>query len=228
MGRFRIEPRQGHMDRVHRIYGYLRKHPDGRIRFRTGIPQHEKRFTEPVHEWMYSVYGTGKEQLPPDAPTPKGNPVRTSTHVDANLMHCKLTGRSVTGILNFLNQTPISWFSKRQKTVETATYGSEFVAARTATDQIVDLRYTLRSMGVPLDKASWMFGDNMSVITSSTIPHSVLNKRHNALSYHRVREAIAYGILKFVHINGTENVKDVMTKFLPHAKFWPLIKPLLF
>jgi hypothetical protein len=46
----------------------------------------------------------------------------------------------------------------------------------------MDHLYTLRMMGVPLDGPSWIFGDNQSVITSSTIPESNLNKRHNALS----------------------------------------------
>ena len=40
--------------------------------------------------------------------------------------------------------TPTDWFSKRQGTVETETYGSKFVAAKTATEQIMDLRNTLR------------------------------------------------------------------------------------
>jgi hypothetical protein len=75
---------------------------------------------------------------------------------------------------------------------------------------------------------SYMFGDNKSVITSGTIPHSSLNKRHNALAYHRVREAIASDIIWFFHIDGKLNPADVLTKFLPHATFWPLIKPWLF
>ena len=45
-------------------------------------------------------------------------------------------------------------------TVETATYGSEFVAAKTATEQIMDLRYTLSYLGVPIKSKSYMFGDN--------------------------------------------------------------------
>jgi len=57
--------------------------------------------------------------------------------------HDWTTGRAVTGTLDFLNGTPIDWFSKRQNTVETATYGSEFVAARIATDRIIDMRMTL-------------------------------------------------------------------------------------
>jgi hypothetical protein len=83
-------------------------------------------------------------------------------------------------------------------------------------------------MGIPIDGPAWMFGDNQSVITSSNIPHSNLNKRHNALSYHRVREAISAKILYFIHIDGKLNPSDILTKFLSWAKFWPLIQPMLF
>jgi hypothetical protein len=134
----------------------------------------------------------------------------------------------MSGVIHLLNLTPIQWFCKKQNVVETATYGSEFMVARQATEQIMDLRYTLRMMGIPLDGPAWMFGDNQSVITSSTIPHSNLNKRHNALSYHRVREAIASKVLYFIHIDGKHNPSDILTKFLSWAKFWPLIQPIPF
>jgi hypothetical protein len=83
-------------------------------------------------------------------------------------------------------------------------------------------------MGIPIDGPAWLFGDNQSVIISSTIPHSNLNKRHNALSYHRVREAIAAEIMYFLHMDGKYNPSDILTKFLNWAKFWPLVQPLLF
>lgn len=127
-----------------------------------------------------------------------------------------------------VNQTIVHTFSKRQNTVETATYGSEFNAARTATEQIIDLRLTLMSMGVPIDGPSWLLGDNKSVIDSSTIPSSTLNKRHNALAYHRVRAAIAAKIIVFGKIDGKENPSDVCTKFLGHIPMFKLIEPILF
>lgn len=120
-----------------------------------------------------------------------------TTYVDANLLHCRATGRSASGILHLINQTPIDWFFKKQGMVEAATYGSEFMAARLAVQQILDLRITLRYMGVPLDGPAWLFGDNEGVIKSSVIPASTLGKRHNALSYHTVRAAIATGIMRF-------------------------------
>jgi hypothetical protein len=73
-----------------------------------------------------------------------------------------------------------------------------------------------------------MFGDNMSVVISTTVPHSTLAKRHNALSYHRVREAIAAGIARLYHIDGTTNPADILTKHLGYQQAWPLIKDLLF
>ena len=135
---------------------------------------------------METVYGCPPEQIDPNAPTPKGKPVRTTSFCDANLMHDLVTGRSASGIIEFLNQTPGDWMSKRQNQVETATYGSEFMVARQAVERLIDLRYTLRSFGVPLDGPAWLFGDNKLVVTSSTIPHSSLSKRWNALSYHKV------------------------------------------
>ena len=74
----------------------------------------------------------------------------------------------------------------------------------------------------------YMFGDNESVVKSSTIPHSALSKRHNALSYHRVREAIAGKIIRFYHIRGENNPADIVSKHWGQAQVWHLIRPLLF
>jgi hypothetical protein len=216
------------MDRLKRICGFLRKYPDAAIRFRPLIPRHEDRYTIPDVSWLHSVYGSVEEELPHDMPVPKGKPVRTTTNVDANLMHCLVTGRSLTGVLHFVNQCPVDWYSKKQNTVETATFGSEFSAARTATEKLLDLRYTLRMLGAPLDGPGWMFGDNESVITNSTIPKSTLKKRHNALSYHRVREACASGVMWFIHTPGKTNVADVLTKYLPWCDLKEKIGPVLF
>ena len=136
---FRSAPREGHMKRIHKIYGYLRRHNDAAIRFRTNLPPCDELFHMDEHDWMYSVYGDSTEENYPELPKPKGKTVRMTTFVDANLYHCKVTGKAATGILHLLNQTPIEWYSKKQPTVETATYGSEFVAARIATEQIIDI-----------------------------------------------------------------------------------------
>ena len=81
-----------------------------------------------------------------------------------------VTRRSVTGILLLLNNTPITWVTKRQKTVETSTYGSELVASRIAVDLIIEHRYKLRMLGVDVEESSLMVGDNMAVVLNATKP----------------------------------------------------------
>ena len=101
-------------------------------------------------DWTHTVYGDVHEIIPQGIPDPLGKTVTTTTTVDANINHCLATGRSLTGCLHLVNHTSIDPYSKRQATVETATYGSEFVASKTATEQIIDLRHTLRYLSVPI------------------------------------------------------------------------------
>ena len=227
MSRFRAAPRKGHLDRVKRIYGYLCKMKHATIRIRTEEPDYSD-IPDPDYNWAYSIYGDVQELRPSDAPVALGNRVTLTTYVDANLYHDMLTGRSVTGILHLVNKMPVHWYSKKQGTVETATYGSEFVAARIATEQIIDLRITLMYLGVPLNDKVYMFGDNNSVVNSSSRPHSKLHKRHTALSFHRVREAIASKMLTFIHIPGMANPADILSKHWSNHKIWPMLQPLLF
>ncbi len=226
LSRFRAAPRKGHLDRLKRIYAYVIKTKDYAFRFRTEEPDYSY-LQDQEYDWMHTIYGNVEEIVDKDIPTPLGKRVTTTTTVDANLMHCLTTGRALMGILHFLNKTPIESFSKRQATVETATYGSEFVAAKTATEQIIDLRNTLRYLGVPINDKSYLFGDNKSVVTSSTLPHSTLNKRHNILAYHRVREAIAAKILSFHWIQSGYNLSDMLSKHWDHPSVYPMILKLL-
>ncbi len=139
-----------------------------------------------------------------------------------------ITGQSVTGILHLANKTPINWYSKKQATVITATYGSKFNAACICVDQSVDLRNTLHYLGVPVCKKVNMFGDNKSVVDSSTVPHAKLHKHYNALSFHQVREAIAGAIIGFYHINGDKNPANILSKHWGYRQIWKLLQPLLF
>ena len=60
-------------------------------------------------------------------------------------------------------------------------------------------------------KKSYLFGDNESVVDSGSIPTDRLNKRHNFLSYHRVRGAIAAGFINFHHLNGKYNPANILS-----------------
>ena len=79
-------------------------------------------------------------------------------------------------------------------------------------EQILDLRNTLRYLGVPVRQKSYMFGDNRSVVDSSMTPHAKIHKRHVALSFHRIREAIAANIVDYFFIPGEINPADILSK----------------
>ena len=158
---------------------------------------------------MQSVYGNFKEVIPEEH-------VTLPHYIDVNLYHDMLSGHSVTGIFHFVNNCPIDWYSKKQGMVETATFGSDANAARTAMVQIIDLCGMLRYMGVPFRDSSYMFGDNKTVVDSGSLPHAKLHKRHTMLSYHRVREAIASGMVKFLHIPSEINPADILSKHWGH------------
>jgi hypothetical protein len=118
MSSFHVAPRQGHLERLKRMYGYLKRNPSGATRFRVKIPNHEAIAATPIqYDWRSSIYGNVKEELPPDMPTPRGKLVQTSTNQDANLHHDIVTGRVMSSIIHLVNQTPIASYCKKQKTV---------------------------------------------------------------------------------------------------------------
>jgi hypothetical protein len=226
MSRHSISPRKGHLEATKRIFGYMKKFPHGQILVDPTPPDTDN-FTMLEHNWK-EFYPDAIEELPPDMPKPKGAPAHTMCYVDADHAHDVVTRRSVSGILLFVNNMPIKWYSKRQKTVETSSYGSELVASRLAVEHVIELRYKLRMIGVPVYGPTLMKGDNMAVVLNTTVPSSQLKKKHNAVAYHRVREAIAAGIIQFVHIPTGENYADCLTKPLPITQFQRTVHPTLF
>ena len=109
----------------------------------------------------------------------------------------------------------------------TARYGSEFVAAKKLTEQIMDIRQTLRYLGAPITTKSFLFGEIRSVATSVTLPHSTLTKRHNILAFHRVREAIAAKLMAFYWIQSAYNLSAMLSKHWDHPTVYPMILKLL-
>ena len=128
----------------------------------------------------------------------------------------------------FVCRALVTWYSKRQNTVKASTFGSEFIAAKTATEMIQALQYKLRMMGIPIDGPTNMFCDNEAVVRNSTMPESTLKKKHVAIYYHRVREACASGMIQIAKEDGATNLADVLTKSLPGPRLRDLIGQILY
>jgi len=178
------------------------------------------------YNWK-EFYLDAKESVPPNAPDPRGNPVQINAFVDADHAGNQVTRRSHTGILIYLNSAPISWYSKAQSTVESSTFSSEFIALRILVEMLESLQYKLQMFGIPIDGSANVFCDNKSAVTNAMTPTSTLKKKHNLIVYHRVREAVAAGILQIAKLHTSESLEDLLTKPLGAANLKSLIQHIL-
>jgi hypothetical protein len=99
------------------ILSYLKTFPKGRVIVGTPFPDHS---VYPVEDHSNSTefYPNASEEIPKYLPPERELRVRMTVYVDADHAHDSVTRRSITGILVMLNNTPIRWVSKHQKTVE--------------------------------------------------------------------------------------------------------------
>jgi len=220
-------PRQGHLDHVKRIHGYLSEMHQATINIRTDTPDFSA-IPVKMYDWECSCYADAEEETPHDSPKPKGKSINVTSYFDTNLYHDVISGKTATDILHLSNQTPIDWFSKLQSAVKTATFGSKCVTARTCVEQIIDLHLTLCYLGAPINRRTVVFGDNESVVNSGAVPHSKMHKRWVALFYHQVTWAVAAGLINVHHISSKENLVDVLSKHWDLPSVWEMLKPLLF
>ena len=217
LSQYLAAPRVGHLEAAYHIFAYLKSHPTMKLVFDDTDPQELGGNGVKREEW-FDFYGDIEEELPPNMPEPRGRPVTISCFVDANHAGNSVTRRSHTGILIFVQNSPILWFSKRQNTVETSTFGSEMVAMRIAKEMIVALRYKLRMFGVPINGPANIFCDNQGVVKNTSIPSSTLSKKHNSINYHTIREAVAAGIITVYKEDTLTNLADLFTKVLSQAR----------
>ena len=209
-------PRCGHLEQLYHMFGYLKANPKWKLYLDPQHPQVDERSFQ-SYDW-YDFYQDAEEAVPGDMPPPRGESVSTDCSVDSDHAGNTVTRRSQTGLLLFVNRAPIVWYSKCQNTVETSTFGSEFIAMKTVVEQIEALRYKLRMLGVPLEGPTNIFCDNESVFKNASIPDSTLKKNHTSICYHRSREAVAAGTVRIAKEGTTTNLSDLFTKPLPEPR----------
>jgi hypothetical protein len=225
MSSYMAAPRVGHLNQLYHIFGLLKTHLKSKMVFDDTRPQFdEQRFVK--CDWS-KYYPGAEDPIPPNMPQPRGKSVVVSYYVDADHASCRVTRRSHMGVLILVNQSPILWLSKRQNTVETSTFGSEFIALKCAVEMMEGLRYKLQMLGVPLEGLANVFCDNESVVKNSSMPESTLKKRHNAIAYHHCREAQGAGIICFAFEPGKTNITDLFTKLLPAPRLKELVQMVL-
>ena len=214
LSQFQALPREGHLEAAYAMFDYLKSKDKVKLVFDPNMPEIDESCFKHNMDWT-PFYGDLAEELPSKMPDPLGKGVNIFCFVDSNHAGNVVTRRSHTGIFILINNAPVLWYSKRQNTVETSTFGSEFIAMKTAKEMIVTLRYKLRMFGIPILGPASVFCDNEGVVKNTSIPESVLNKKHLSIAYHAVREAVAAGIMRVGKEVTETNLADLFTKCLP-------------
>jgi hypothetical protein len=221
LARHTVSPREGHLQQAFHIFAYLKQFDRSTLIF-DDAPQVFDDSLFHICDWA-DYYPEATEAIPSNVPEALGHSVTTTCWVDADHAGCRLTRRSQTGLVIYVNSAPIVWFSKRQNTVESATFGAEFIALKTAIEHIDALRYKLRMFGIPLEGSTSVFCDNEAVVKNSTFTESTLKWKHLSIAYHCCREAQAAGYIRISFTAGEDNRADLLTKLLPGPRMRKLM-----
>jgi len=228
MAAFSAAPRKGHLEAVMHIFAWMKKHERSRM-----VCDAAYFDWDPPKEPDWSDFYPGAKEaaaklIPPDMPEPRGKVVQVTTYEDSDHAGDQVTRRSRTGVIIFCNRTPVLWYSKKQTSIETSSFGSEFSALKTAVELTEGVIYKLRMMGVPVEVPAMVMGDNQSVITNSSVPASMLQKKSNSIAYHYTRERAAMGVVAMVYVHTSENLADMLTKTQAGSVRLPLVKKVLY
>ena len=216
MSSFLVAPRQGHIQQLFHAFAYLKKYHNAEMVFDPS----EKVVDETLFErkdWASSEFGhlEEKEELPANMPQPRGVGFVVTAKVDADHASDTVTRRSRTGMFVYVNSALVYWSSKKQNSVESSSFGSEFIAMKQVCEYIRGLRYKLRMMGIPVIGPAKVYGDNQSVLANTTNPDSTLKKKSQSIAYHFVREGTAKDEWRTGYVNTNDNDADLLTKQLP-------------
>jgi hypothetical protein len=214
LSRFNANPRANHWTAVMRILGYLKKFPDYVLVINGRTPRNTITVS-PGAPSLKPLYPDAIEERSKNEPAPTGDSLNICVYVDSDHAHDQKTRRSCSGYIIFVNGTPLICKSKRQCNAESSTYAAEFSAMKSITEELIGLRYLLRSLAITVDKPSSVFGDNNAVIGSINDYGAVLKKKSHGIAFHMCRGASAADVLRSQHIRTNNNIADINTKTLP-------------
>jgi hypothetical protein len=127
-------------------------------------------------EWD-KIYGDVKKEILSNAPKPQGKSKVLLVFVDSDDAGDQVTRISGTRFIQMVNMETIIWHSKKQGSIESSEFRSEFVGMKVAMEAYRALRYMLLLMGVPIDGPTFLYWDNKSVVYNTTDPESMLKKK---------------------------------------------------
>ncbi len=145
--------------------------------------------------------------------------VDVCAYADADWANDKKDRKSITGWVAKLNGDPISWASKKQRTVAQSTCEAELYAEGAAIQEVLWLRGLMSELGLHVQLGSLVYGDNQSTIAVSKNGVRADRTKHVDVKYHFITQTVDDGIVRLKWIPTTEQQADIFTKALTAPVF---------
>lgn len=138
---------------------------------------------------------------------------------DADYAGDKKTRRSTTGVIATFNDGAVSWTSQLQKSVATSTTEAEIIAASEGAKDLIWLKRLLSELLETVEKSPTLYIDNVGALKLAKNPEYHRRSKHIEVRHFYVRERFLDGDLELEHIDGTNQLADLLTKPLERVRF---------
>ena len=139
--------------------------------------------------------------------------------LDANWAGSLDHKKTTSGYLVYLGSTPISWKSRKQRTVSRSSTEAEYKALADGTAEILWIRALLSDLHFSSNPVTILWCDNLGATYLSINPIFHARTKHVEVDYHFVRDRVAKKEITVRFIPSQDQLADVLTKPLPHAPF---------
>ena len=153
------------------------------------------------------------------SPLKHGQPLQLKAYSDSDWGGEESTGTSTSGMLILLNGTPVSWSSRRQKTIALSSTEAEYVAASEAAREIQWIRTVLAAFGVSALPPTPLLIDNRTAIQLIAENNTTDRRKHINIKYHYIRQQAELGVIAPEWVPTADQLADIFTKPLPRVTF---------
>ncbi|KAK4349011.1 hypothetical protein RND71_031766 [Anisodus tanguticus] len=146
-------------------------------------------------------------------------PIKLLAYTDANWAGCPDTRRSTSGYCMFLGDNLVSWSAKRQSALSRSSAEAEYRGIANMVSESCWLRNLLLELHCPVQKAILIYCDNNSVVYLSSNLVQDQRTKHIEMDIHFVREKVARGQVRVLHVPSRYQIANIFTKGLPSVLF---------
>ena len=131
---------------------------------------------------------------------------------------CPDSRKSVSGYIVLLGNSPLSWKSKKQKTISLSSDEAEYRALRKVAGKLVWLKRLLEELIVPLPAPIDVYCDSQSALHIARNPIFHERTKHIEVDCHFVRNLLQEGLIFLHHIGSNDQLAEILTKILTEVK----------